>query len=117
MYAHTYAHTHVSDSLTQRVTKNHVTMKCYGLGLGLDTFRMVALDANFRKLEESQVAATYSRCAHFYCALSLSTYLSIYLCLSWYMMKKSEWQLLVAGKSFQMPASHLSLLFTSALRQ
>lgn len=47
----------------QRVTKNHVTMKCYGLGLGLDTFRMVALDANFRKLEETQVAASYSRCA------------------------------------------------------
>nr|AKA43768.1 trehalose-6-phosphate synthase [Dunaliella viridis] len=42
-----------------RVTRNHVTMKCYGLGLGLDTFRMVALDANFRKMEESQVAATY----------------------------------------------------------
>ncbi len=38
-------------------------MKCYGLGLGLDTFRMVALDANFRKLEESQVAATYNRWA------------------------------------------------------
>ena len=45
----------------QRVTKNHVTVKCYGLGLGLDTFRMVAIDANFRKMEESQVAATYSR--------------------------------------------------------
>jgi trehalose 6-phosphate synthase/phosphatase len=36
-------------------------MRCYGLGLGLDTFRMVALDANFRKLEESAVAANYAR--------------------------------------------------------
>jgi hypothetical protein len=36
----------------QRVTKNHATMKCYGLGLGLDTYRMVALDANFRRLNE-----------------------------------------------------------------
>lgn len=44
---------------SQRVTKNHVAMRCYGLGLGLDTFRMVALDANFRKLEEATVAATY----------------------------------------------------------
>jgi hypothetical protein len=25
----------------QRFTKSHVAMKCYGLGLGLDTFRMV----------------------------------------------------------------------------
>ena len=46
---------------TQRVTKNHVAMKCYGLGLGLDTFRMVALDANFRRLEERAVAASYAR--------------------------------------------------------
>ncbi|PNH09141.1 putative alpha,alpha-trehalose-phosphate synthase [UDP-forming] 7 [Tetrabaena socialis] len=45
----------------QRVTKNHVAMKCYGLGLGLDTFRMVALDANFRRLEERAVASTYAR--------------------------------------------------------
>ncbi|KAG2439617.1 hypothetical protein HXX76_004969 [Chlamydomonas incerta] len=44
----------------QRVTKNHVAMKCYGLGLGLDTFRMVALDANFRRLEERAVAASYA---------------------------------------------------------
>ncbi|GFR42321.1 hypothetical protein Agub_g3228 [Astrephomene gubernaculifera] len=44
----------------QRVTKNHVAMKCYGLGLGLDTFRMVALDANFRRLEERVVASTYA---------------------------------------------------------
>mmetsp|Transcript_2058 Transcript_2058/g.5209 ORF Transcript_2058/g.5209 Transcript_2058/m.5209 type:complete len:929 (+) Transcript_2058:1462-4248(+) len=53
-----WAQSYITDLM--RVTKNHVTMKCYGLGLGLDTFRMVALDANFRKMEESQVAATYS---------------------------------------------------------
>jgi trehalose 6-phosphate synthase/phosphatase len=34
-------------------------MKCYGLGLGLDTFRMVALDANFRKLEDYTVQTAY----------------------------------------------------------
>eukprot|EP00798_Chlamydomonas_sp_ICE-L_P015885 gene15885-22013_t len=45
-----------------RVTKNHTTMKCYGLGLGLDTFRMVALDANFRKLEENTVTSCYQSC-------------------------------------------------------
>ncbi|GIL85506.1 hypothetical protein Vretimale_13398 [Volvox reticuliferus] len=44
----------------QRVTKNHVSMKFYVLGLGLDTFRMVALDANFCRLDERFVASTYS---------------------------------------------------------
>ena len=34
-------------------------MKCYGLGLGLDTYRMVALDANFRRLGEEAVQASY----------------------------------------------------------
>mmetsp|Transcript_7436 Transcript_7436/g.16134 ORF Transcript_7436/g.16134 Transcript_7436/m.16134 type:complete len:857 (+) Transcript_7436:209-2779(+) len=52
-----WAASYMSD--LQRVTKNHVTMKCYGLGLGLDTFRMVALDANFRRLEEAVVMNTY----------------------------------------------------------
>jgi hypothetical protein len=36
-------------------------MKCYGLGLGLDTFRLVALDANFRKLEDTVTMAAYRR--------------------------------------------------------
>ncbi|KXZ45849.1 hypothetical protein GPECTOR_50g643 [Gonium pectorale] len=53
-----WATSYVTD--LQRVTKNHVAMKCYGLGLGLDTFRMVALDANFRRLEERVVASTYA---------------------------------------------------------
>lgn len=43
----------------QKVTKDHSMMKCYGLGLGLDTFRMVALDANFRKLEDTVVQKAY----------------------------------------------------------
>ncbi|KAF6264985.1 trehalose-6-phosphate synthase/phosphatase [Scenedesmus sp. NREL 46B-D3] len=46
-----------------RSTKQHVAMKCYGLGLGLDTFRLVALDANFKKLEDSATMAAYRRCA------------------------------------------------------
>lgn len=53
----------------QRVTRNHVAMKCYGLGLGLDTFRMVALDANFRKLEEGTAAASYARCIQLFLLL------------------------------------------------
>jgi len=73
----THTHTHARTHRPQRVTKNHVTMKCYGLGLGLDTFRMVALDANFRKMEESQVAATYSRCA---CARVFSTVCRLLCC-------------------------------------
>ena len=34
-------------------------MKCYGLGLGLNTYRLVALDANFRRLGEDAVQAAY----------------------------------------------------------
>jgi trehalose 6-phosphate synthase/phosphatase len=52
-----WAASNISD--LQRVTKEHLAMKCYGLGLGLDTFRMVALDANFRKLEEGMVHKAY----------------------------------------------------------
>jgi aryl carrier-like protein len=46
-------------------------MKCYGLGLGLDTFRLVALDANFRKLEDSVTMAAYRRCAVIVCSMLL----------------------------------------------
>eukprot|EP00879_Flechtneria_rotunda_P018573 GHRR01019489.1.p1 GENE.GHRR01019489.1~~GHRR01019489.1.p1 ORF type:complete len:531 (+),score=203.85 GHRR01019489.1:184-1776(+) len=42
-----------------RSTKQHVAMKCYGLGLGLDTFRLVALDANFKKLDDQPLLAAY----------------------------------------------------------
>merc|ERR1719158_773669 len=34
-------------------------MKFYGLGLGLDTFRMVALDVNFRRLDAASVTEAY----------------------------------------------------------
>lgn len=53
-----WAQSYVMD--LQRFTKHHVTMKCYGLGLGLDTYRMVALDANFKKLEDGNVQAAYT---------------------------------------------------------
>ena len=46
-----------------RLTKRHNTMKCYGLGLGLNTFRIVALGENFRKLDPISVTHTYSRFA------------------------------------------------------
>ena len=36
-------------------------MKCYGLGLGLDSFKMVALTENFRKLEPLALLNAYSR--------------------------------------------------------
>ena len=36
-------------------------MKCYGLGLGLDTFRIVSLGENFRRLDPITLMNTYSR--------------------------------------------------------
>lgn len=45
-------------------------MKCYGLGLGLDTFRMVALMENFRKLEPGSLLSACSRYALHSCAES-----------------------------------------------
>eukprot|EP00198_Chlamydomonas_reinhardtii_P008729 XP_001698066.1 trehalose-6-phosphate synthase/phosphatase [Chlamydomonas reinhardtii] len=47
----------VSPHRANGVTNNHLAMNCYRLGLGLDTFPMVALDANFKRLEELAVAA------------------------------------------------------------
>ena len=44
----------------QRLTKRHNMMKCYGLGLGLDTFRIVSLGENFRRLDPSSVMNAYS---------------------------------------------------------
>ncbi len=51
----------------QRFTKEHGKMKCYGLGLGLDSFKMVALTENFRKLEPLALLNAYTRhgCACF----------------------------------------------------
>eukprot|EP00803_Ostreobium_quekettii_P008417 evm.model.scf_1028.5 EVM.evm.TU.scf_1028.5 scf_1028:24833-37008(+) len=45
----------------ERITQGHHTMKCYKLGLGLNTFRMVALDKNFRKLDPSQLLGAYNK--------------------------------------------------------
>ena len=36
-------------------------MKCYGLGLGLNTFKMVALTEHFRKLELPHLLNAYTR--------------------------------------------------------
>ena len=44
----------------QRLTRRHTTMKCYGLGLGLDTFRIVSLGENFRRLDPISVMNAYS---------------------------------------------------------
>ena len=41
------------------VTVDHAIMKTYSLGLGLDTFRMLALDPSFRKLETDVLLAAY----------------------------------------------------------
>ena len=46
----------------QRFTADHGKMKCYGLGLGLDSFKMVALTENFRKLEPATLLNAYNRC-------------------------------------------------------
>ena len=43
----------------RKFTREHAKMKCYGLGLGLDSFRMIALMENFCKLD---VAAPLSAC-------------------------------------------------------
>ncbi len=45
----------------KKFTQTHKKMRVYGLGLGLDSFRMVALMENFRKLELSVLMAAYSR--------------------------------------------------------
>jgi len=44
----------------RRACVKHSSMKFYGLGLGLDTFRMVALDLNFRKLDVKNVDEAFS---------------------------------------------------------
>lgn len=46
----------------QKFTREHGKMKCYGLGLGLNTFKMVALTEHFRKLELPHLLNAYSRC-------------------------------------------------------
>ena len=45
----------------RRLTAGHASLRCYGLGLGLDSFRCVALTSAFRRLEPSVLAAAYAR--------------------------------------------------------
>ncbi len=45
----------------RKFTREHAKMKCYGLGLGLDSFRMVALMENFRKLDAAVLLSAYQR--------------------------------------------------------
>ena len=47
----------------RHLTRDHQRMKCYALGLGLDTFRMVALTENFRKLEVLVLLNAFRLCA------------------------------------------------------
>ena len=43
------------------ITREHARMKCYALGLGLDTFRMVALTQNFRRLDPTVLLSAFNR--------------------------------------------------------
>ncbi|KAI3437768.1 hypothetical protein D9Q98_000215 [Chlorella vulgaris] len=45
----------------QRFTKNHSKLQCFDLGFALDTFRMVALTSNFRKLQADVVVKACQR--------------------------------------------------------
>jgi trehalose 6-phosphate synthase/phosphatase len=45
----------------EKFTRDHAKMKCYGLGLGLNTFKMVALTEHFRKLELPHLLNAYTR--------------------------------------------------------
>ncbi|KAL6772144.1 TSPSP1 [Auxenochlorella protothecoides x Auxenochlorella symbiontica] len=45
----------------QRFTKDHARLQCFDLGFALNTFRMVALTSNFRKLPTDTLLKTYSR--------------------------------------------------------
>lgn len=47
----------------KKFTKDHGKLQCFDLGFALDTFRMVALTSNFRKLQTDSVVKAYTRCA------------------------------------------------------
>lgn len=46
-----------------QATEGHQRMSTYGLGLGLDTFRMIALDPTFRKLTHAALRDVYNKCS------------------------------------------------------
>lgn len=52
-----WAKSYVAD--LQRMTQNHRKMQCFDLGFALDTFRMVALTSDFRKLNQEDVSKGY----------------------------------------------------------
>lgn len=54
-----WAQSYVSELV--RVTQDAASLTCYRMGLGLDTFKMVALDRNFRKLDTIALHAVYKR--------------------------------------------------------
>jgi trehalose 6-phosphate synthase/phosphatase len=54
-----WAKSYVAD-LT-RFTRDHARLQCFDLGFGLDSFRMVALTSNFRKLQAEQVVKAYKK--------------------------------------------------------
>ncbi|KAL4451713.1 hypothetical protein ABPG75_007375 [Micractinium tetrahymenae] len=54
-----WAKSYVAD--LQRFTRNHSKLQCFDLGFALDTFRMVALTSNFRKLQSDTVVKACQR--------------------------------------------------------
>lgn len=56
-----WAKSYVTD--LQRFTKDHSKLQCFDLGFALDTFRMVALTSNFRKLQSDAVVKAYNTSA------------------------------------------------------
>jgi trehalose 6-phosphate synthase/phosphatase len=52
-----WAKSYVAD--LQRFTKDHSKLQCFDLGFALDTFRMVALTSDFRKLQADVVMKAY----------------------------------------------------------
>ena len=45
----------------RKVTKEHSNLRTYGLGLGLDNFRVIALTGYFRKLDVLTLQNAYQR--------------------------------------------------------
>lgn len=54
-----WAASFVSD--LRRLTAGHGALRCYALGLGLDSFRLVALTPAFRRLDPAVLAEAYAR--------------------------------------------------------
>jgi trehalose 6-phosphate synthase/phosphatase len=66
-WAYVEGHTvmHWAQNFTQyllKATQGHENMQTYGLGLGLDTFRMMALDPCFRQLQLNVVLPAFRIC-------------------------------------------------------